>query len=131
MYPLSARQFVVKHGVIDYFFNRVGEIEVAFVTDARGRVTGLNLEQSGSSSPNVAARMEGADVMHVIEDMAAVTRRFQLQEPAPGGELALRELLEELATGTTKYRDVTADFAEYLESIVALIGICLSCSDRS
>jgi CubicO group peptidase (beta-lactamase class C family) len=120
MYPLSARQFVVKHGVIDYFFNRVDELEVAFVTDARGRVTGLNLEQSGSSSPNVAARMEGADAMRVIEDMAAVTRRFQLQEAAPGGELALRELLEELATGATQYRGVTAEFAEYLESIVAL-----------
>jgi hypothetical protein len=32
----------------------------------------------------------------------------------------MRELLEDLATGTTHYRSVTADFAEHLESIVAL-----------
>ncbi|HEX4267202.1 MAG TPA: serine hydrolase [Steroidobacteraceae bacterium] len=120
MYPLSAHRFVVKHGVTDYFFNRIDEIEDSFVTDPRGRVTGLSLEQGGTTSPNVAARMDGANAMRVIVDMTAVTRRFQLQVPAAGGVMALRELLEDLATGTTHYRSVTADFAGHLESIVAL-----------
>jgi hypothetical protein len=83
-------------------------------------VIGLNVEQEGTPSPNFAPRMVGANAVHVIEDMAAVTRRFQLQEPAPGGEMALRELLEELAMGATRYRNVTADFAATLRSIVAL-----------
>ncbi|MGB6487978.1 MAG: serine hydrolase [Steroidobacteraceae bacterium] len=120
MYPLSARRFVVKRGVIDPFFNRIDEIEVTFAADPRGRVMGLNVEQEGTPSPNVAPRMEGTNAVHAIEDMAAVTRRFQLQEPAPGDEMALRELLEELAMGTTRYRGVTADFAETLRLIVAL-----------
>jgi hypothetical protein len=89
MYPLSARRFVVKHGVTNCFFNRIDEMEASFVTDTRGRVTGLSLEQGGPTSPNAAARMEGANAMRVIVDMAAVTRRFQLQEPAAGGEMAL------------------------------------------
>ncbi|MFZ0552851.1 MAG: serine hydrolase [Steroidobacteraceae bacterium] len=118
MYALSAHRFVVRHGVIDYLFNCFDEIQVVFVPDSRGRVTGLNLEQSGSRFPNVAARMKGADAVRVIEDMADITRRFDLQQPAAGGERVLRQLLEELATGATQYQGVTADFAEYLKSMV-------------
>lgn len=121
MYPLSARRFVVKHGVVDYFFNRIDEIEVTFAANASGRVTGLNLEQGSTPSPSVAAaRMEGSDAGRVIADMAAINKRFQLQHPTPGGEMALRELLAELATGTTHFRGVTTDFAATLESIAAL-----------
>ena len=117
MYPLSTHRFVVKNGVTDYFFNRVDEIRVAFVSDAAGRVTGLNLEQSGSSSRSAAARMTAATGARVIAEMAGITRRFQLQVPTAGGKRALRQLLQELATGATQYRGVTADFAEALKSI--------------
>ena len=120
MYALSARRFVVKHGVTDYFFNRIDEVEANFVVDDSGAVTGMNLQHGSASSAMLAARIEGAGAKRVIEDMAAATRRFQLQQPTPGGDRALRQLLVELAAGTTRYRGVSADFAKSLKSIAAL-----------
>jgi CubicO group peptidase (beta-lactamase class C family) len=119
MYPVSTQAFVTEHGVPDYYFFRADERKIAFMLDARGEAAGLTLSQSGSQAPRTGSRMSGAGAAAVIQEMAAIDRRFELQRPAPGGETALRSLLQELAKGTTRYSGETSEFAEYLKSIVA------------
>jgi CubicO group peptidase (beta-lactamase class C family) len=118
MYPMSTQEFVAEHGVSDYYFFRADERKIAFVLDARGEAVGLTLSQSGSRAPSAASRMSGAGAAAVIQEMAAIDRRFELQRPAAGGEAALRVLLQELAKGATRYSGATPEFAEYLKSIV-------------
>lgn len=120
MYPLSARQFVVKHGSIDYFFNRIDQTKFTFALGAHGKAIGLTFNQCGPLSPCTAKHIEGAKAAAVTEEMTAINRRFELQRPATGGEAALRALLQELARGTTRYAGETPSFAENLKSIVTL-----------
>lgn len=118
IYPVSTQTFVTEHGVPDYYFFRADERKIAFMLDARGEAVGLTLSQSGSQAPRTALRMSGAGAAAVTREMATIDRRFELQRPAPGGETALRSLLQELAKGTTGYSGETPEFAEYLKSIV-------------
>jgi hypothetical protein len=120
MYPLSARQFVVKHGTTDNFFNRIDQTKFTFALGAHGKAIGLTFNQCGPLSPCAAKRMEGAKAAAVTEEMTAINRRFELQRPATGGEAALRALLEELAMGTTRYAGETPGFAQSLRTIVTL-----------
>lgn len=120
MYPLSASDFVLRDGALDYFFNRIDRIELTFSPGARGKAVGLALYQNGSQPSSTADRIQGAKGAAVIAEMAAIDRRFQLQRPATGGEAALRALLRELARGTTRYEDETPELGKYLTSLVTL-----------
>lgn len=89
------------------FFATVVAAQISFVTDARGRVTGLVLHQNGyRSAAHRVSRQTAARAA------AQLQRRIQHNVPAPGTAAAVRaQILSFEQTGHALYAQMTAGLA--------------------
>ena len=77
------------------FFAKAVNAEIEFAKDdPRGRPTELILHQNGRDLP--AERLDDAYAKLLSDAAAAFQKRFKEQTPAPGGEAALRKMVEDL-----------------------------------
>lgn len=120
MFPMSERRFFLKDASPRTFFPRDDEVEIAFNTDAAGKAAELDLLENGVRAAGSAKRMEDGAARRVMEEMAALEKRFKAQEPAVGGDSALRRLLGELAQGKPDYDRMTTQLANAVRSVVVL-----------
>ena len=97
------------------FFPKVVQATIEFAKDdAHGRPTELILHQNGRDMP--AQRLDDARTKLLLDAAAAFPKRFKDQTPAPGGEAALRKMMEDLASGKPN-----SEFAQ-IQSMVSKLG---------
>jgi D-alanyl-D-alanine-carboxypeptidase/D-alanyl-D-alanine-endopeptidase len=106
------------------FFYKVVDAQITFEGDAQGKASGLVLHQNGRDQR--AARIEESEAKELE---AAVERRFKDQTPQPGGEAALRRLIDQLQHRQVNYEEYTPEFATVarqqettLESLIESFG---------
>jgi hypothetical protein len=93
------------------FFLKVVDAEVEFSrNDNQGRPTQLILHQGGRDM--VATRLDDAESRRIADAAAASARRFKDQTPAPGGEAALRSMIDGLRLGKPNYDRLSPGLAE-------------------
>jgi hypothetical protein len=81
------------------FFLKVVDAELEFSKDdSQGRPTLLVLHQNGHDAP--MPRLDEAEAKRIADALAV---RFKAQTPAPGGEAALRLMIESLRLGRPNY----------------------------
>ena len=84
------------------FFPKVVDAELEFAQDDdRGRPTQMILHQNGRDM--AAKRLDDAESQKLAEAAAAFAKRFKEQTAAPGGEAALRKMIEDLRLGKPNY----------------------------
>jgi bla regulator protein BlaR1 len=82
----------------DNFFANAVNAQISFKLDAQGRASGLVLHQNGEDT--FAPRIDDATAEQMIE---ALKTKAQQQVAAPGSEQALRQMIQELASGKPDY----------------------------
>jgi len=93
------------------FFPKVVNAELEFTKDDdRGRPTELILHQNGRDI--VFKRLDDAQAKLLADAAVAFARRFKDQTPAPGGEVALRSMIEGLRLGKPDYESMSPSLAE-------------------
>jgi hypothetical protein len=81
------------------FFLKVVDAELEFSKeDSQGRPTLLVLHQNGHDSP--MPRLDEAEAKRIADALAA---RFKAQTAAPGGDAALRRMIESVRSGQPNY----------------------------
>jgi beta-lactamase regulating signal transducer with metallopeptidase domain len=80
------------------FFYKIVDAQISFESDAQGRTTGLVLHQRGLDM--AAPRIDTAAARDIKTALAA---KVQSQTATPGGEAALRHLIEGIAAGKPDY----------------------------
>jgi hypothetical protein len=84
------------------FFPKGVDAELEFgKDDDQGRPAQLILHQNGRDQ--IAKRLDDAEFKRLSDAAAAVAKRFKDQTAAPGGEAALRKMIEELRAGKPDY----------------------------
>jgi CubicO group peptidase (beta-lactamase class C family) len=84
------------------FFPKVVDAKIEFSKGDTGtRASRLILHQNGRDM--TATRLEDAEAKKVLDAAAAVDKRFKDQTAAPGSEVALRRMIEELRVGKPNY----------------------------
>ena len=92
------------------FFLKVVDAQLEFPkTDAHGVPTQLTLHQNGRDI--TAKRLDDAEARRVADAAAAVAKRFKDQTPAPGGEAALRKMIEDIRLGKPDYNTMSSGLA--------------------
>jgi CubicO group peptidase (beta-lactamase class C family) len=92
------------------FFLKVVDAQLEFSKDDnQGRPSQLVLHQGGRDMP--ATRLNDAESKQLADAAAAFAKRFKDQTAAPGGEAALRRMIEELRQGKPNYDLMTLDMA--------------------
>ncbi|HXB68382.1 MAG TPA: serine hydrolase [Candidatus Acidoferrales bacterium] len=110
------------------FFPKVVDAELEFTKDDdRGRPTELILHQNGRDMP--AKRLDDAQAKLLADAAAAFAKRFKDQTAAPGGETALRQMVEDLGLGKPNYDLMSPGLAEatrqqlpQLQSMISKLG---------
>jgi len=108
------------------FFPKVVNAEIEFAKDDRqGKPTELILHQSGRDMP--AERLDDAKAKLLLDAAAAFQKRFKDQTPAPGGEAALRKMVEDLGSGKPNYEAVSPGLANgpqlaQIQSMMSKLG---------
>jgi len=93
------------------FFLKVVPAELEFTNDdSQGRPTELTLHQNGRDL--AMKRLDDAQAKAVLDADAAFAKRFKDQTPAPGGEAALRKMIEGLAAGKPDYDALSPSLAQ-------------------
>jgi CubicO group peptidase (beta-lactamase class C family) len=93
------------------FFPKVVNAELEFAKDDdRGRPTELILHQNGRDLE--FKRLDDAQAKVLADAAAAFAKRFKDQTPAPGGEAALRKMIEDLRQGKPDYGSMSPGLAE-------------------
>jgi beta-lactamase regulating signal transducer with metallopeptidase domain len=98
------------------FFYKVVAAQLAFVTDAQGRATGLVLHQDGLERP--APRIDQPQAQALQDNFA---KRLKDGAPMPGSEAALRHQLEGFAHGMPDYDAMTESLAALKRPVVPII----------
>jgi len=92
------------------FFPKVVNAEIEFAKDdEQGRPTELILHQNGRDMR--AKRLSDAQAKLVTEAAAAFAKRMKEQTPAPGSEIALRKMIEDLRREKPTYDLLNPDLA--------------------
>jgi CubicO group peptidase (beta-lactamase class C family) len=92
------------------FFPKVVQATIEFAKDdERGRPTELILHQNGRDLP--AYRLDDARSKLILEAAAAFPKRLKDQTPAPGGEAALRKMVDDLSSGKSNSQAVSPALA--------------------
>lgn len=81
---------------------------VTFVRDAHGQITGL-IQANDRASTVPMPRIDRAAAEIILSDNES---RFRTQSPTPGGDAALRRLIEGILTGTPAYDQMAPWYAE-------------------
>jgi CubicO group peptidase (beta-lactamase class C family) len=108
------------------FFPKVVNAEIEFAKDdERGRPTGLILHQNGRDLP--AQRLDDTRSKLLMDAAAAFPKRLKDQTPAPGGEAALRQMVEDLGSAKPKYEAVSPGLANgqqlaQIQSMMSKLG---------
>jgi CubicO group peptidase (beta-lactamase class C family) len=108
------------------FFAKAVNAEIEFAKDdPRGRPTELILHQNGRDLP--AERLDDANAKLLSDAAAAFQKRFKDQTPAPGGEAALRKMVEDLGSGKPNYEAVSPGLANgpqlaQMQSMMSKLG---------
>ena len=93
------------------FFPKVLNAEFEFAKDDdRGRPTELILHQNGRDLS--MTRLDDAQAKQAADAAAALAKRIKEQKPAPGGEAALRKMIEGLRLGKPDYSTMSAGLAD-------------------
>ncbi len=108
------------------FFTKVVNAEIEFAKDdGQGRPTELILHQNGRDMP--AQRLADAKAKLLFDAAAAFPKRLKDQTPAPGGEAALRKMVEDLGSGKPDYQAVSPGLANgpqlaQIQSMMSKLG---------
>lgn len=78
--------------------------------DIQGRPTGLILHQGPLNLPG--KRLDDAQAKPLMDAAAAFAKRFKDQTPAPGSEVALRTMIDDVRLGKPDYGSMSPRFAE-------------------
>jgi hypothetical protein len=92
------------------FFAKVVDAQIEFpATDAGAKASEMTLHQNGRDQK--AKRLDEAGVKRLADAAAAAAKRFQEQTAAPGGETALRKMVENIQAGTPDYDMMSSGLA--------------------
>jgi CubicO group peptidase (beta-lactamase class C family) len=84
------------------FFLKVVDAQIEFPKDdIQGKKSQLTIHQNGRDNP--AKRLDDAEAKRIAEAAAASAKRSKDQTPAPGGEAALRKMIEDTRLGKPDY----------------------------
>jgi CubicO group peptidase (beta-lactamase class C family) len=93
------------------FFPKVVNAELEFTKDDdRGRPTELILHQNGRDM--AMKRLDDAQAKALTDAAAALAKRIKDQTAAPGGEVALRKMIEDLRAGKPDYDSMSPGLAD-------------------
>jgi len=93
------------------FFLKVVDAQLEFAADAAaGKASQVTLHQNGQNI--VAKRTDDAAAKQAADQAAESAKRFKDQAAAPGGEAAVRRMIEELRTGKPDYDRMSDGLAE-------------------
>lgn len=93
------------------FFPKVVDAQLEFSQDDnRGRPAQLTLHQNGRDI--VGKRLDDTETKRLTDAAAAVAKRIKDQTPAPGGEAALRKMIEDMRVGRPDYATMSAGLAD-------------------
>jgi uncharacterized protein (TIGR03435 family) len=88
------------------FFAKVVDVQISFQLDAQGRASGLVLHQNGRDI--AAPRVDDAKAEQLAEGLK---NRVQQQVAAPGSQHALRQHIQDVASGKPDYGRMSPDLA--------------------
>jgi len=92
------------------FFPKVVDAQLEFTKDdEQGRPTLMTLHQNGRDLP--AKRLSDAEAKRVTDAAAAFAKRFKDQTAAPGGEAALRKMIDGVRAGKPDYDSMSPGLA--------------------
>jgi hypothetical protein len=84
------------------FFLKAVDAQVEFPkAEGEGKASQATLHQNGRDM--TAKRMDDTDYKRLADAAAAFEKRFKDQTPAPGGEAALRKMIEDIRLGKPDY----------------------------
>lgn len=114
------------------FFLKVVDAQIEFPKDdAQGEASQLTLHQNGRHI--TAKRLDEAETKRVADAAAAVAKRFKDQAAAPGGDAALRKMIEDVRLGKPDYDTMSSGLAAatrqqlpQLQSTITQLGAILS-----
>jgi hypothetical protein len=78
----------------------------------------IDLLMNGVTPAGSGTRLPADEAKTVMERMAALEKRFEVQQPAADSEAAMRRLLSELAAGKPDYDRMTPETATALKLLV-------------
>jgi CubicO group peptidase (beta-lactamase class C family) len=92
------------------FFLKAVDAQLEFPKDAGdGKASQVILHQNGRDMP--AKRLDDAESKRIADEAAAVAKRFKDQTAVPGGDAALRKMIEEVRLGKPDYDRMSAGLA--------------------
>jgi len=92
------------------FFLKAVDAQIEFPGDSKSPASQLILHQNGRDL--TAKRLDDAEARKVMGAAAAFDKRFKDQTAAPGGEAALRRMIEELRAGKPNYDAMSSGLAD-------------------
>jgi bla regulator protein blaR1 len=98
------------------FWSKLGP-QAAFVLDAQGQVTGF---REHSERPKYAYIWPRVDASAAQQIMADVKARIRSQTPTPGGEAALRRMIDGVRAGQPNYDEMAPWFADLVRETLSL-----------
>lgn len=105
------------------FFPKAMPAELDFVKDDSGKVTQLILHQNGNDV--TMPRLADAEAKQIADAVAAkaawAAQRYKDQKPQPGGEEAVRRVMDELRAGKPNYDQIGATLAQVMRRQAAQI----------
>ncbi len=116
LFPLSDHELFAKQE----------NVTVGFQLDDSGHVKSARWRQSAIGSPTLFTRMDEARARPVLDEAAAIAKRFEDQTPFPGSEDAVRRLVISLTNGEPDYDRMTPGFASATRQQLPLIQSSLA-----
>jgi hypothetical protein len=98
------------------FWSKLGS-QATFVLDEQGQVTGF---REHSERPRYAYIWPRVDASAAQQIMANVKARIRSQTPTPGGEAALRRMIDGVRAGRPNYDEMAPWFADLVRETVSL-----------
>ena len=98
------------------FWSKLGP-QATFVLDEQGQVTGF---REHSERPKYAYIWPRVDASAAQQVMANVQARIRSQTPTPGGEAALRRMIDAVRAGNPNYDEMAPWFADLVRETVSL-----------
>jgi DNA-binding transcriptional MerR regulator len=108
LHPTSETEFYPTHGA--------GYFQYTFLSDPQGAVSGVLMRVQGVEF--TSARIDATTAERL---MAKLTERIQSQNPLPGGEAALRRLVEGIQSGNPPYEEMSSQLAQILRIQLPLL----------
>jgi CubicO group peptidase (beta-lactamase class C family) len=91
------------------FFMKAVDAQLEFPKDGQAKASQVILHQNGRDT--TAKRMDDAEFQRIAEAAAADAKRFKDQKPVPGGEAALRKMVELIQQGKPDYDQMSPGLA--------------------